>query len=76
VVASNTFEPLGFAVVSFVDGVVRSAAALVGLFGFALPWAVVTGLALWTVRIVHRRQRRTTTAGPVAPSEPPVAPAV
>ena len=70
-VASNTFEPLGFAIVSFVDGIVRSTAALVAIIGISLPWAIVAGLGLFLVRIVRRRQRRIMTAEPIAPSEPP-----
>jgi hypothetical protein len=54
VVAANTFEPLGFAIVSFVDAIVRSSAALVGLIGIALPWAIAASLGLWVVRSVRR----------------------
>jgi hypothetical protein len=54
VVAANTFEPLGFAIVSFVDAIVRSSAALVGLIGIAVPWVISAGLGLWLVRRVRR----------------------
>jgi hypothetical protein len=56
VVAARTFEPLGFAIVSFVDAIVRSSAALVGLIGIALPWALTAALGAWLVRSVRRRR--------------------